>query len=475
MYKSEVNLRSITNQYLKEMKRAKINFLLIIMLISSIQLLTAQTPNTHDCMGAVPLCDTVFHQSSTISNVGNIPNEINVAANQCLINELGGVWYRFVPTTTGVLRFSIIPDNPAGEDFDWVLFDLTNKLCDSLSQGNPFNYMISANTAGAASTTPPLINQGPTGINSDSSIVGSNICIGPGAGDGLGIGPLDWNNFNPDVTIVAGNVYYLYVAQFSGSQGYTIDFSQSIASIINNLDASITPVDSMCNLGNPINLTAVDTGGIWSGVGVVDTINGIFSPQISGVGTFNISYKIRGNCPVADTLEIRVITNPIPVFSYYLEQSFCDGTNLYLENNSTNSSHYSWYHNNILIDSTVNSQVIGLEGTQNEIILEASNNVCKDSSTQLISNPEIDQQILTPNVFTPNGDGLNDFFQLPNNIMECIIEFKIFNRWGVEIYNDTNAQGWNGKNKNNKLLSTGTYYYIIKVKGSEFKGAVLLL
>jgi gliding motility-associated-like protein len=65
-------------------------------------------------------------------------------------------------------------------------------------------------------------------------------------------------------------------------------------------------------------------------------------------------------------------------------------------------------------------------------------------------------QIIIPNIFTPNGDNINDsFFVKASNLTN--FDCKIFDRWGLLIYewNDVNA-GWNGKDK-----SEGTYYYVI--------------
>ena len=74
------------------------------------------------------------------------------------------------------------------------------------------------------------------------------------------------------------------------------------------------------------------------------------------------------------------------------------------------------------------------------------------------------------NAFTPNGDAVNDVFLKGLNI-------KIFNRWGELLYEGTD--GWNGK-YNGKLVSPGTYFYIIKTidknnNPSELNGSVTVV
>jgi len=74
-----------------------------------------------------------------------------------------------------------------------------------------------------------------------------------------------------------------------------------------------------------------------------------------------------------------------------------------------------------------------------------------------------------PNVFTPNGDGLNDWFIFPFSFGKCF-EAKIYNRWGNLIYEWSNPlNGWNGKTKSGSLASDGVYYYILNYCDSYSK------
>jgi len=66
-----------------------------------------------------------------------------------------------------------------------------------------------------------------------------------------------------------------------------------------------------------------------------------------------------------------------------------------------------------------------------------------------------------PNIFTPNGDGINDWFiPFPYQFVESV-EMRIFNRWGQLVFetNDPDIR-WNGTNMvNGKPLAEGVYYY----------------
>ena len=66
-----------------------------------------------------------------------------------------------------------------------------------------------------------------------------------------------------------------------------------------------------------------------------------------------------------------------------------------------------------------------------------------------------------PNVFTPNGDGINDLFEIEN--LPENTEVNIHNRWGNVVFSSTNYQNnWNGKNSSGEELVDGIYYYTFK-------------
>ncbi|MBE0649707.1 MAG: gliding motility-associated C-terminal domain-containing protein [Bacteroidales bacterium] len=83
--------------------------------------------------------------------------------------------------------------------------------------------------------------------------------------------------------------------------------------------------------------------------------------------------------------------------------------------------------------------------------------------------------LFIPNVITPNGDGINDYFVIsqkgsdkPLNSYFESSDLIIFNRWGRIVYRSTNYQNdWNGGN-----LPDGTYFYVLKCKGYKDKSLV---
>jgi len=80
--------------------------------------------------------------------------------------------------------------------------------------------------------------------------------------------------------------------------------------------------------------------------------------------------------------------------------------------------------------------------------------------------------IVIPNVFTPNGDGQNDRFVI-ENVQYYKNELTIFNRWGQPVFEANNYQNqWSGSD-----VSDGTYYYVLLLNdsGKKFTGHVTVL
>jgi len=79
-----------------------------------------------------------------------------------------------------------------------------------------------------------------------------------------------------------------------------------------------------------------------------------------------------------------------------------------------------------------------------------------------------------PNVFTPNNDSVNENYEIEGleNYEDAL--FKVFNRWGNEVFSDSNYKNsWNGGD-----LASGTYYYILELPFgilTEFSGAFSII
>jgi len=83
------------------------------------------------------------------------------------------------------------------------------------------------------------------------------------------------------------------------------------------------------------------------------------------------------------------------------------------------------------------------------------------------------------NALTPNGDGKDDFWKIggielfPNN------EVTVFSRWGIEVWHGTGYNNANvsftGIDEKGQELPSGTYYYLLTVNGTKYKGWIQLM
>lgn len=84
-------------------------------------------------------------------------------------------------------------------------------------------------------------------------------------------------------------------------------------------------------------------------------------------------------------------------------------------------------------------------------------------------------EVTPTNVFTPNGDGKNDFFSLDNlpgdNCTERFERVVVYNRWGTAVFQDTSRDfKWHGSDS-----PSGEYFYLIEYTRRQFKGPLTLL
>ncbi|MCX6210191.1 MAG: gliding motility-associated C-terminal domain-containing protein, partial [Bacteroidetes bacterium] len=110
-----------------------------------------------------------------------------------------------------------------------------------------------------------------------------------------------------------------------------------------------------------------------------------------------------------------------------------------------------------------NTPSIALNGLNNYWLKVLDINGCSGLDTMKVTY-SAGQNTNDVNAFSPNGDGINEEFKPFNS--SCLLQYQlsIYNRWGQQVFQTTNAnKGWNGT-VNGKLLPTDVYYFIINYK-----------
>lgn len=177
----------------------------------------------------------------------------------------------------------------------------------------------------------------------------------------------------------------------------------------------------------------------------------------------------NGSCKSVDSVTIFVI-NPV---ESNLEYSFDSCSRVFIGSqiNATDSNEVTWNFGNGDTRVGKNIRYQYPEGG-NYTVHSFVNPLapCIDSEAVSIFMPIVDAaKRRIPDAFSPNGDGINDEFQIYFGNLPCAVKsFKIFNRWGQQVFEHQtgDALSWDGK-LNGQFCEPGIYVYYLE--GESFK------
>lgn len=162
--------------------------------------------------------------------------------------------------------------------------------------------------------------------------------------------------------------------------------------------------------------------------------------------------KATDSCgSAADSAE--VVHKPLPFINLGADGNLCPGDTIALDV-TTENARYSWQNR-----SNEGVFYVTTPGTYwAEIELDNCYNA--DSVTFEFGDCEVALQM--PNVFTPNGDGINDLFEPMKVVGIEAFTMHIFNRWGQQVHSGQwGHDGWNGKFKG-RDCSMATYFWTVE-------------
>jgi len=204
---------------------------------------------------------------------------------------------------------------------------------------------------------------------------------------------------------------------------------------------------------------------------------------LPGGPTYNILVHGESQSPDAPfgtqcTDELNVLLPDTGYTTALFDTAINDGIvpyTLTLNNLSVNGQRYQWYvynDDNQLVWSGTDefpTFTINQEGYYHIELISTSRDDCVDTMKWGEFFVEGASSLEVPNVFTPNGDGQNDYFQV---IAKTLLNFHgiITDRWGKKLYEwndwEHETSGWNGK-VGSSLATPGVYFYIIKATGRD--------
>ncbi|MEE1943862.1 PKD domain-containing protein [Pedobacter sp. KR3-3] len=197
--------------------------------------------------------------------------------------------------------------------------------------------------------------------------------------------------------------------------------------------------------------------GVFSGDGVM--ADGQFNPRIAGVGKHSITYTFTATNGCVDSKTQVIEVYPIPTAGTEPDVYVFIGGQKELKATASGAGlSYKWTPSTGLSSDVVLNPIASPQVDTKYTLTVTSNQGCSETSEVWV---HVLQNIEAPSSFSPNGDGINDVWNIkyldtyPNATVE------IFDRNGQKVYFSKGyAVPFDG-NYNNKALPVGTYYYVI--------------
>ena len=169
-------------------------------------------------------------------------------------------------------------------------------------------------------------------------------------------------------------------------------------------------------------------------------------------------------------------TNPNMIAFAGADQTISLGQSVELVTTGVNISEYNWSPTNGLSSSTISNPFASPISTTIYTLTVQDIYGCSYSDDLTVT-VLTDYSLTIPSLITPNDDGSNDFWEIPESLFYTGTTVKIINREGQEVYSSSSYDNtWDGT-YNGKQLPEATYYYFIQFPNSEIthKGPVTIL
>lgn len=367
---------------------------------------------------------------------------------------------------------------------------------------NVYNVMLIASDNGCIDTMVKTINllhpiqagfaaTGPSKI--DSVCLGEAITVtaGPSSQPPIGFITYQWDfgdgstlttTADPSVHTYTNPGTYLITLVVTDTLGCTDTFSHSVF-VDNPPYVAFTVSDDDVCVGSPIffrDTMALYTQHFYWNFGNLPTntiLYDVHNPTFTYSEPGNYTVTLTGEYLVCNdaTVTKNITVNAFPKFNLGPDTMICPGLTGAIElsdPNSTGINSYLW--------STGETSSSILVTQPGYYWLKGSNGECTTTDSIWVKR---DCYINIPNSFSPNNDGLNDYF-LPRELLSSGLGFfrmRIFNRWGEEVFYTTalDGRGWDGK-FDGKEQPQGVYVYVIDATfinsiRKTFKGNVTLM
>lgn len=193
--------------------------------------------------------------------------------------------------------------------------------------------------------------------------------------------------------------------------------------------------------------------------------NVIITNSLSGCSSSAYLEVVKGNLNASFLSDVN--TGYAPLAVNFTNTSTSSST---LSGNSGVTTYWNFGNGTSASSITTNAlpPVVYTQAGTYTITMYAQKGECLDSAAMSI-HVDIPSSLLVPNIFTPNGDGVNDLFFVKATNLDKI-DFVVVDRWGNKVYELSSSTGnieWDGKNQYGKESSAGIYFYTLTASGRD--------
>ncbi|MGB0929782.1 MAG: lectin-like domain-containing protein [Chitinophagales bacterium] len=190
--------------------------------------------------------------------------------------------------------------------------------------------------------------------------------------------------------------------------------------------------------------------------------------EVTEVGVYSVE-TVLDDCLLTGSIEVRYAV--LPTVDLGEDLTICENESIVLEATTTDAFSYLWLENGATTPTLEVSQsgVYTLQVfSENTSCAMASDNV--EVVIEVCQEPKA-LGLAIPNAFSPDGDGVNDFWRVTTNLPVTSFECQIYNRWGKMVFSSADVNGrWNGM-VGTELQDMGVYAYYVLVRYQDENGS----
>ena len=172
--------------------------------------------------------------------------------------------------------------------------------------------------------------------------------------------------------------------------------------------------------------------------------------------------------------ELTLIIQEAPLITATGDQTIFRGETATISATVTNGfADLRWLNTEYIADPNAATTTVNPVTDQSYIAETTSLNGCGTARDTVFI--KVLQGLYIPNAFTPNGDNINDVWNIPGLLAAGAFRLEVYNRYGQLVFTTNNAfQGWNGKHKG-AAAPSGSYIYLLRYRNQVKKGSLLLI